>query len=168
MIQKLQSTFIITIYTEQTETKYNPEDDYQLLSGGGCMMYDIVTQPVLNFSNGNCELLITEGMQLKIIVVTLYRSPVPNSALSKFAKVLDRVQQYLTQREDEENVRIILKGDFNLPLRVVEWFNSEEGVLSNIKPGSTPEKVALSLLLGLTNNFSIEQILTKGTREENT
>lgn len=42
------------------------------------------------------------------------------------------------------------------------------GVLQNIKPGNTPEKVALSLLLQLTNNFSLEQIVNRSTGEDNT
>ena len=61
---------------------------------------DIVAQPVLNFSVGNWELLITECIQLKTIVVTVYRPPVPNFALNKFAEVLDRIQKYVTQKED--------------------------------------------------------------------
>ena len=50
---------------------------------------DIVTQPVLNSSDGNCKLLITESAQLKTIIVTVYRPPVPNFALNKFAEVLE-------------------------------------------------------------------------------
>ena len=61
---------------------------------------DIVAQPVLNFSVGNWELLITECIQLKTIVVTVYRPAVPNFALNKFAEVLDRIQKYVTQEED--------------------------------------------------------------------
>ena len=30
-------------------------------------------------------------------------------------QVSDRIQQYLTQKEHEENVRKILAGDFNFP-----------------------------------------------------
>ena len=71
---------------------------------------DIVTQPVLNSSDGNCKLLITESAQLKTIIVTVYRPPVPNFALNKFAEVLVRIQQYLTQKEDNQNVRKILTG----------------------------------------------------------
>ena len=114
------------IHRADRDTKYNPRDYYQLLSGGGCMLLtspDIVTQPVLNFSNGNCKLLITEYTQLKTIIVTVYRLPVPNFALNKFFEVLDRIQQYLTQKEDKESVSIILTGDFNLTPRVVEWVN---------------------------------------------
>ena len=151
MAQKLQSTFIITIYIEQTETQSTTQRTINyLLSGGGCVLRtnpDIITQPILNFSNGNCELLITECTQLETIIVTVYRPPVPNSALNKLIEVLDIIQQKLTQKEDKENVRITLTGDFNSPPKVVEWVNSEEGVLPNEKPDNTPEKVALSLLL---------------------
>ena len=89
---------------------------------------DIAAQPVLNFSNGNWDLLITECTQLKTIVVTVYKPLVPNFALNKFAKVLDRIQKYVTQKEDEENVRINLTVDFNFPPRLVEWVNGEKGV----------------------------------------
>ena len=109
MMHKLQSAFMITTYTEQADIKSISEDDYQLLQEGGCMLLtspDLVTYTVLNFSNGNCELFITGCTQLKTIVVTVYRPPVPNLALNKFAEVLGRIQQYLTQKEDEENVRI--------------------------------------------------------------
>ena len=66
--------------------------------------------------------------------MTVYRPPVLNFALTKFVEVLDRAQQYLTQKEDE-NVRIILTEDLSFRPRVVEWVNSEEGFLVNVKPG---------------------------------
>ena len=89
MMQKLQSTFIIAIYKADRVTKYNLENDYQLLSGAGSILLatpDIVIHPVLNFSNGNCELLITECTQLKKVVVTVYRPPVPHFVLNLFVK----------------------------------------------------------------------------------
>ena len=79
-----------------------------------------------------------------------------------------RIQQYLTQKKDEENVGLIQTEDFNFPSRAVEWVNSEEGTLPNVKPGSTLAKVALNLLLELTINFSLEKIVKGSTREENT
>ena len=68
----------------------------------------------------------------------------------------------------KENVKIRLTGDFNFPPREVKWVNNEEGFLPNIKLDNKPEKVALNLLLDLTNNFSLEQIGSRNTREENT
>ena len=38
----------------------------------------------------------------------------------------------------------------------------------NVKPGNTPENVAVSLLLEVTNNFCLEQIVDRSSREENT
>ena len=55
-MQKSQSFFINTIYTERTEHNYNPEDDYPLLSGEGWILLTspvVVNQPVSDFSNGN-------------------------------------------------------------------------------------------------------------------
>ena len=72
------------IHRVDRDTKYNPKDDYQLLSGGRCILLtspNIFTQPGSNFSNGNCKLLIIECTKLKTIVVTVYRTPVLNFAL---------------------------------------------------------------------------------------
>ena len=120
---------------------------------------DIAAQPVLNFSNGNWELLITECTQLKTIVVTVYKPLVPNFALNKLAKVLDWIQKYITQKEDEENVRIILTVDFIFPPRLVEWVNSEEGVCQTWSQ-VIHQKSSI--------NFSLGQIVNRSTREENT
>ena len=67
--------------------------------------------------------------------MTVYAPLVPNFALNKFVLdiinlVLDRIQQYLTQKEVEENVRIILTGGFNFPPRVI---NSEGGFFPKCK-----------------------------------
>ena len=51
--------------------------------------------------------------------MTVYRSPVLNFALNKFVEVLYRIQQYLTQKEDKQNARIIWTGDFNFSARVM-------------------------------------------------
>ena len=83
------------IHRADRDAKYNSEDDYQLLPGGGCMLLtspDIVAQLVLSFLNDNCEPLITEFIQLKTIVVTVCRPTVPNFSLNKFVEVLDRLQ----------------------------------------------------------------------------
>ena len=39
--------------------------------------------------------------------------------------------------------------------------------MPNVKPGNAPEKAALSLLLELTDNFSLEQIVNRSIRKEN-
>ena len=73
---------------------HRAKDCYQLLLEGGCMLLtspDIVTQPLLIFSNGNCELLHR-----------LYTTK--NNCSVSIKEVLDRMQQYLTQKEDKENV----------------------------------------------------------------
>ena len=87
MMQKLQSTF-------HNYNIHRAKDCYQLLLEGGCMLLtspDIVTQPLLIFSNGNCELLHR-------LCTT------KNNCSVSIKEVLDRMQQYLTQKEDKENV----------------------------------------------------------------
>ena len=81
------------------DTKYIPEDDSQLLSGERYMLLrspDIVTQPVSNFSNSNCKMLITQCTELKSIVVTVYRPPVLSFAL-KSDSPSKKISFYLLQ-----------------------------------------------------------------------
>ena len=75
------------IHRADRDTKYNSEDCYQLLSGGGCVLLS-------NFSYDNCELLITECAQLKLIVGTLYRRPLPNFTLRIQLKDKDTINVF--------------------------------------------------------------------------
>ena len=85
MIQKWQSTFIITLYTEQTET----QSTTQRIAISYCQEEDVPT-----ISYDNCELLITECTQLKLIVGTLYRRPLPNFTLRIQLKDKDTINVF--------------------------------------------------------------------------
>ena len=62
---------------------------------------------------------------------------------------------------------MILAGDFNLPPRIVKWVYSDEGLFANYVEGESDEKQGFHLLMDLTNEYSLDQIVDKPTRENN-
>jgi len=149
----------------------NPDDDFQLLSGGGCAILtspNIVTVQKVTYSNGNCELAISECPEIKTFILALYKPPLPNFNLLKFSEVLNEARNSLNKMlENQSEYKVILAGDFNFHPKVVEWIRCDEGIFPDIKPGNTDEKLALQLLLDFTNDFELEQIVDEPTRESN-
>ena len=67
-----------------------PEDTNKLKSRGWCMLLTspgIIAKPEVSFSNGNCEVLITELEEGNIIIV-MYNPPKPNFVLNKFEEAV--------------------------------------------------------------------------------
>ena len=67
----------------------------------------------------------------------------------------------------DSNYGITLAGDFNFPLRVVEWIKSDAGIFADAKEGTTDEKAAFQVLSDLAIDFNLEQLVDKNTRETN-
>ena len=116
------------------------------------------------YSNGCCELLINELNELSVTVITIYRPP--DSTLDEFKDVLDKSRDYLNSHPCKD---VIFLGDFNFPGDVVEWRNTEAGVIPFPKPFRTDErKEQFQELIHFTDEFHLHQIVSKPTREEST
>ena len=142
-----------------------------LASRRGCLLLtssDIVITPILTFSNAQCEIQITELLELLKAIIVLYNSSKPNFSLDKFRGVLNKIEIYLTDNlELNKNLDIILAGDFNFPRRIVDWVSSDEGLFADYVEGESDEKQGFKLLLDLANEHSLDQIVDKPTRESN-
>ena len=119
------------------DTEYDLDDEYQLLSHGGCLLLtsaDIIVVPRVLFSNGNCELIIAESPELAKAVIIIYRPPKQNFSLQTFSEILTKVRHYLNQKvNSNSNLSVIMSGDFNFPLRIVNWVKSEDGIFAGWK-----------------------------------
>ena len=84
---------------------YDPDDENQLLSCGSFLLLtspDITAISKLEYSNGNCEVLIVELPQMDLTASVLYRPPKPN-----FREALSNVEAYLQQKiADEPNAKV--------------------------------------------------------------
>ena len=147
------------------------ESEDHLASRGGCLLLtspDIIITPILTFSNGYCEILIAELPELHKAIIVLYNPPKPNFSLDKFREVLNKIETYLTNNlELNKNLDTILAGDFNFPPRIVNWVSSDEGLFADYIEGESDEKHGFQLLLDLTNEYSLDEIVNKPTRESN-
>ena len=150
---------------------YDPNDEHQLISRGGCMIITtpgISIKPVEEFSNGNCEIIIAELPTIKSMVLTIYRPPGKNFSLKKFGEVLGKARKHLSEwTERQRGGNILLMGDFNFPRDIVMWEKIDSGTVPNYQDGLTEEKRAFQLLLDLTEEFDLEQIVDKPTRGRN-
>ena len=108
---------------------------------------------------------ITELPQLKLVVITIYRPSLENFSLIKFNNMLNELQKYLKDREN--NYDIALTGDFNFNPTVVTWVKSADGLFPDIRTGSTEEKLGFQLLYDIMNEYRLEQLVDKPTRENN-
>ena len=136
------------LHRADRDTEFDLDDEYQLSSHGGCLILTspmLVSEKKLEFSNGNCELVIVEVPQLESYVIGIYKPPPPNYSLRKFKEIIVKVRQFLIEREKQE-YKIVMAGDFNFPSHVVEWIDSEEGVFPFPKEGRTDEKVGFGFM----------------------
>ena len=149
--------------TKTDRNTSNAAEDKECLSkNGGVLLLttnDIPQKPVLKFSNGNCELVIAELPTINTAAMVFYRPAGKNFSLPKYIEALKHIQDYLQMNYDLENsMEIILMGDFNFTQDEVKWISSEEGLIPNYNEGITPEKQGFSMLLSLTEDFSLNQI----------
>jgi len=146
----------------------DPTNPANLTSGGGCALITspgVIAEKKIAFSNSNCELLIVECAEIALSVILVYRPAGVNFKLSKFKEVLELIDAYLSENAQKaKGNEIILTGDFNFPANVVEWIATEQGLIPNRKDGNSEEKLALGSLIGITNQFHLEQMVDKPTR----
>ena len=154
--------------TDRNISSSNSENK-QLSSGGGCM---IITPPHLNcrkkvsYSNGNCELLITECPEIEASLINIYRPPHPNNSLKHFNEIIEKTRLYLLERNNTlPSYKTVLAGDFNFPHSIVEWCNSDEGIIPVPSPGNQEDKLAFQLLNDLTSEFDLTQRVGVPTRD---
>ena len=84
------------------DTEFNIDDEDQLSSKGGCLILsspNITATPKVKFSNGNCELTITEFPQLSLSLAVFYSPPKPNFSLPKFKEAITEVRKYTQQMQ---------------------------------------------------------------------
>ena len=151
--------------------EYDSEDDDHLSSKGGCLILsspNITATSKVKFSNGNCELAITEFPQLSLSLAVFYTPPKPNFSLPKFKEAIIELRQYTQQlQRDNPHYAFTLTGDFNFPPRVVQWIKTPEGIFADFKEGDTDEKAAFQILQDLVNDLNMEQLVDKPTRQRN-
>ena len=56
----------------------------------------------------------------------------------------------------------------NFPPRIVNWISSDEGLFADCVEVESDEKQDFRLLMDLTNEYSLDQIVDKPTRERAT
>lgn len=106
-----------------------------------------------------------ELLELEIAVVTVYRPSGLNFSLDKFRDVMKKVEEYLSKlREERPHFKILLAGDFNFPSEVVEWVETESGMVGNAKEGNDRRKLAYNILSDLAIEFGMEQMIGKPTQ----
>ena len=143
-----------------------------LSKNGGVLLLtskDIPQKPILKFSNGNCELIISELPTIKTTVIVFYRPSGKNFSLQKYNEALKHVHDYLrNNRDKEENMEILFMGDFNFTKAVVQWVKSDDSLIPNYNEGITPEKQGFNTLLNITEDFDLKQVVNKPTHGDNT
>ena len=116
------------------------------------------------YSNGCCELLINELGELAITIISIYRPP--DATSEEFSDVLDRAKSYLTTHTSKD---VIVVGDFNFPSEIVEWRELDDGVIPFPAAYRTDtRKEQFQELLNFSNEFFLQQTISKPTRESNT
>ena len=134
---------------------------------GGCLLLtspNILSNKVKSFSNGACEVLITEHSLIELSVITLYRPP--DTTTTEFEVILHIIDQYLSNHKSANN---ILTGDFNFPPTVVNWITGKHGIFpSPTNCRDAAEKIQLQQLLELTDKYYLQQIINVPTRIANT
>ena len=136
-------------------------------SGGGCLTITSNPLPISNvieFSNGVCELQINYIHTINVILVNIYRPP--DSHLSKFREIVNKVKSYLSTTSIIKPI-IIVTGDFNFPPDVVTWKKVDDVVIPLVKAGKSQTKLALQDLLDLADDFFLSQTINLPTRKNN-
>ena len=124
----------------------------------------VITIEISKFSNGVCEILITEHPQLDLSIITIYRPP--DTTSSEFEEIIKVAERYL---ESKTTTNLVITGDFNFPKEVVTWKTNGKEVVPMPTPlRSSQEKTQLKVLLSMANRLHLHQIVDVPTRENNT
>ena len=124
---------------------------------------NIISSPPLKYSNGSCELLITELNELNVTTIVIYRPP--DATLEEFNDVLAKAVDFLNAHPSKD---IIVAGDFNFSPEVVKWKTIDDlcvPVPSSFRTDSRKDQ--FQRLLDFTNEFFLHQIISEPTRENN-
>ena len=158
------------LFRADRNTRLDPQDPANLSSRGGCAIItspEIIAEKKLEYSNGNCELLIVECTEIRYSIILAYRPPGINSHLHKFDEVSKIIDEYMAQNAGKlDPNRIILTGDFNFPERTVKWVTNDEGTVIPVREiGTNDEKKAYDKLASITDRYALEQLVNKNTRQ---
>jgi exonuclease III len=104
---------------------------------------------------------------LVVYVIVIYRPPRNN--LSKFKEIMDKAQKFIEeQRTQNIEANIVLTGDFNFPPDIVKWKRAGHVVFPDPCDGITNQKQAYHILQDFADEFNLDQLVDKPTRERNT
>ena len=150
----------------------NVHDKDQLQSRGGVMMLttpDITITPILEFTNGNCEVAIANLPTVNTTIILMYRPSGKGFSFSKYSEAISKINDFLTENAAELKDRnVTLLGDFNFPPPIVQWKRSALGVIADFAEGDSIQKSAFEMLLSMTEDHQLDQIVTLPTRGKNT
>ena len=118
----------------------------------------ITSTPILSYSNTICEVLIVKLHEKNCIVCIIYRPPSCKSA--DFLPILDKVNDKLKDHTESD---LIICGDFNFTH--ADWSDPECRKTSAVLGD---DKIQLNKLLNLTDDYFLQQLITKPTRNQNT
>ena len=147
-------------------------DNEQLKTRGGVMILtspEITITPILEFTNGNCEVAIATLPTINTTVILMYRPSGRGFSLNKYREAIAKINNFLTDSYDElRDKHVILMGDFNFPNNIVQWKPSELGTIADFTEGDSQQKKAFEFLLNMTEENQLEQVVTLPTRGKNT
>ena len=155
------------------DRKYDPtkNDPEQLKSRGGtCILTspEVTITPGPCFSNGNCEVAIAKLPTINTLVISMYQPSGKNFSLHKFTEALNHIRSYLSNHAEElDQTHITLMGDFNFPKKIVNWKDTDLGLVADYTEGESIQKKAFDLLIQLTEEYQMEQLVSQPTRGKN-
>ena len=98
----------------------------------------------------------------------MYRPSGKNFSLTKYTEAIDHIRLFLSSQDGSlENTHITFMGDFNFPKKIVEWKDSDLGLVADFTEGESIQKRAFDLLLSLTEDYQMEQLVSQPTRGKN-
>ena len=149
-----------------TEVKINNyniiRSDRKTRTCGGVAIYlisNLAYNIILQFSNSVCEALAIKIPSNNTVICGFYRPP--DCSPTEFTEAINQVKVVLKNNEDSD---IIFTGDFNFP--EMDW---SEPLLRKLKcsQNSYSPTNQLNTLLSLTDEYFLQQLITKPTRNNN-
>ena len=135
--------------------------DRQTRNCGGVAIYltsDLTYNTILKFSNSVCDVLVIKIPSNNTLICCFYRPP--DCYPSEFNEAINQVKEVF---KENENSDIILAGDFNFP--EMDW---SQPLLRKFKSSQNLNPTnQLNILLNLTDEFFLQQLITKPTRYDN-
>ena len=88
------------------------------------MRDDLTAEPLLNYSNDGCEILVVKILLLNHICTIVYRPP--STPYIKFKEVLDKLNT-LFNNLPAPTPDMTIVGDFNFNSKDVTWMEDDDG-----------------------------------------